>query len=47
MGPARRGPGAVRGARLQFSPVFDITEAGIEQVVDGFEAALRDLVAAG
>jgi adenosylmethionine-8-amino-7-oxononanoate aminotransferase len=38
---------AVRGVGLQFSPPFIITEAEIDQVVHGFEAALRDVAAAG
>ena len=38
---------AVRGVGLQFSPAFVITEAEIDRVVDGFEAALRDVAAEG
>jgi adenosylmethionine-8-amino-7-oxononanoate aminotransferase len=37
---------AVRGVGLQFSPAFVITEAEIEQIVDAFEAGLRDVAAA-
>ena len=37
---------AVRGVGLQFSPAFIVTESEIGQMVDGFEAALRDVAAA-
>ena len=36
---------AVRGGALQVSPAFVITEAEIGTMVDGFEAALRDVAA--
>ena len=38
---------AVRGGAFQISPAFVITEAEINTMVDGFEAALRDVAAAG
>jgi putrescine---pyruvate transaminase len=37
---------AVRGGALQISPAFTITETEIDTMVDGFEAALRDVAAA-
>ncbi len=37
---------AVRGGAFQVSPAFIITEAEIDTMVDGFEAALRDTAAA-
>jgi len=36
---------AVRGGALQVSPAFTITETEIDTMVDGFEAALRDVAA--
>ncbi len=36
---------AVRGGAFQISPAFIITETEIETMVDGFEAALRDVAA--
>jgi len=34
---------AVRGGALQVSPAFVITEAEIDTLVDGFDAALREV----
>ena len=36
---------AVRGGAFQISPAFTITETEIDTMVDGFEAALRDVAA--
>jgi putrescine---pyruvate transaminase len=37
----------IRGVGLQFSPAFVISEADIARVAEGFDAALRDVAAAG
>ncbi len=37
----------IRGVGLQFSPAFVVTEDEIAQIADGFDAALREVAAAG
>jgi len=37
----------IRGVGLHFSPAFVISEEEIARVAEGFDAALRDVAAAG